>query len=107
MRTTYLASYSVAASIAAGTRTSVNNRLSPVAIHKLNRCLLNLHVPDIDPTMRGYVPIGKGVMDIKAIAGAVKAIGFTGFLSLEQDYKLVGEPVVNRARVVNDCRSRP
>jgi len=25
------------------------------------------------------------VMDIKAIADAVKAIGFTGFLSLEQD----------------------
>jgi len=35
--------------------------------------------------MREYVPIGQGVMDIKAIADAVKAIGFTGFLSLEQD----------------------
>jgi sugar phosphate isomerase/epimerase len=57
----------------------------PVAIHKLNRRLMNLHVRDIDPTMREYVPIGKGVMDIKAIADAVKAIGFTGFLSLEQD----------------------
>jgi len=57
----------------------------PVAIHKLNRRLMNLHVRDIDPNMREYVPIGKGVMDIKAIADAVKAIGFTGFLSLEQD----------------------
>ena len=57
----------------------------PVAIHKLNWRLMNLHVRDIDPTMREYVPIGKGVMDIKAIADAAKAIGFTGFLSLEQD----------------------
>jgi len=57
----------------------------PVAIHKLNQRLMNLHVRDIDPTMREYVPIGQGVMDIKAIADAVKAIGFTGFLSLEQD----------------------
>jgi len=57
----------------------------PVAIHKLNRHLMNLHVRDIDATMREYVAIGKGVMDFKAIADAVKAIGFTGFLSLEQD----------------------
>ena len=35
--------------------------------------------------MREYVAIGQGVMDFKAIADAVKAIGFTGFLSLEQD----------------------
>jgi sugar phosphate isomerase/epimerase len=57
----------------------------PVAIHKLNRRLMNLHLRDIDPCMRDYVAIGKGVMDFKAIADAVKAIGFTGFLSLEQD----------------------
>ena len=43
---------------------------------------MNLHVRDIDASMREYVPIGKGVMDFKAIADAVKAIGFTGFLSL-------------------------
>ena len=57
----------------------------PVAIHKLNKHLMNLHVRDINATMREYVPIGQGVMDLKAIADAVKAIGFTGFLSLEQD----------------------
>ena len=57
----------------------------PVAIHKLNKHLMNLHVRDINATMREYVPIGQGVMDIKAIADAVKRIGFTGFLSLEQD----------------------
>jgi len=57
----------------------------PVAIHKLNRRLMNLHLRDIDPRMRDFVAIGQGVMDFKAIADAVKAIGFTGFLLLEQD----------------------
>jgi sugar phosphate isomerase/epimerase len=57
----------------------------PAAIHKLNKHLMNLHVRDIDPAMREYVAIGKGVMDYKGIADAVKTIGFSGFLSLEQD----------------------
>jgi sugar phosphate isomerase/epimerase len=57
----------------------------PVAIYKLSQHLMNLHVRDIDARMREYVPIGTGVMDIKAIADAVKSIGFRGFLSLEQD----------------------
>jgi sugar phosphate isomerase/epimerase len=57
----------------------------PVAIYKLKSHLMNLHVRDINASMRDYVPIGQGVMDLKAIADAVKAIGFTGFLSLEQD----------------------
>lgn len=57
----------------------------PVAIHKANRHLMNLHLRDVDARMRDYVPIGEGVMDLKAIADAVKAIGFKGFLSLEQD----------------------
>jgi sugar phosphate isomerase/epimerase len=57
----------------------------PVAIHKANKHLMNLHLRDIDARMREYVPIGDGVMDFKAIVDAVKAIGFKGFLSLEQD----------------------
>jgi sugar phosphate isomerase/epimerase len=57
----------------------------PVAIHKLNEHLMNLHLRDIDARMREYVPIGSGVMDFKAIADAVKAMRFEGFLSLEQD----------------------
>jgi sugar phosphate isomerase/epimerase len=57
----------------------------PVAVHKLNSHLMNLHARDIDSRMRVYVPIGKGVMDIRAITDAVKTIGFGGFLSLEQD----------------------
>lgn len=57
----------------------------PVAIYKLNKQLMNLHVRDIDARMRQYVPIGTGVMDFKAIGDAVKAVKFEGFLSLEQD----------------------
>lgn len=57
----------------------------PVSIHKLKGRLVNLHVRDIDARMREYVPIGSGVMDIKAIVDAAKAIRFEGFLSLEQD----------------------
>jgi len=57
----------------------------PVAIHKLNQHLMNLHLRDIDARMREYVPIGSGVMDFKAIADAVKIMRFEGFLSLEQD----------------------
>ena len=57
----------------------------PMAIHKLNKQLMNLHVRDIDARMRQYVPIGSGVMDFKAIGDAVRAVKFEGFLSLEQD----------------------
>jgi len=57
----------------------------PVAIYKSRRHLMNLHLRDVDARMREYVPIGEGVMDLKAIADAVKAIGFQGYLSLEQD----------------------
>ncbi|HZU27596.1 MAG TPA: sugar phosphate isomerase/epimerase family protein [Bryobacteraceae bacterium] len=57
----------------------------PVAIRKLNRRLMNLHVRDIDATMREYVPIGEGVMNFRDITDAVNAVGFEGFLTLEQD----------------------
>jgi sugar phosphate isomerase/epimerase len=57
----------------------------PVAIRKLNKHLMNLHLRDVDARMREYVAIGDGVMDFKAIAQAVKDIDFGGFLSLEQD----------------------
>ena len=57
----------------------------PVAIRKLNTRLMNLHVRDVDATMREYVPIGEGVMDFRTITDAVKLVGFDGYLTLEQD----------------------
>lgn len=35
--------------------------------------------------MRKFVHIGEGVMDFKAVAETLKVVGFTGFLSVEQD----------------------
>jgi len=57
----------------------------PVAIHKVKHHLMNLHMRDIDGLMREFVNVGEGVMDFEAIAEALKAIGFQGFLSIEQD----------------------
>ena len=57
----------------------------PLAIHKVKDHLMNLHVRDIDGLMRKFVHIGEGVMDFAAVAATLKAIGFTGYLSVEQD----------------------
>ena len=57
----------------------------PVAIHKTGKHLMNVHARDIDGLMRRFVHVGQGVMDFKAIAEALKAVGFHGFISLEQD----------------------
>jgi sugar phosphate isomerase/epimerase len=65
--------------------TLLQREYPPVAIHKLGRRLANAHMRDIDGLMRRFVHVGQGVMDFQAIAAAVKAVGFTGFLNLEQD----------------------
>lgn len=57
----------------------------PVAIHKTGKHLMNVHARDIDGLMRRFVHAGQGVMDFKAIAEALKAVRFQGFVSLEQD----------------------
>ncbi len=57
----------------------------PVSIHKTGKHLMNAHARDIDGLMRQFVHFGQGVMDFKAIAEALKAVGFQGFISLEQD----------------------
>jgi len=65
--------------------TLLQREYPPLAIHKVKRHLLNLHIRDIDGTMRRFVHIGEGVMDFKAIVDTLKAVGFNGYLSLEQD----------------------
>jgi len=57
----------------------------PVSIHKTSKHLMNVHARDIDGLMRRFVHVDQGVMDFKAIADALKAVGFQGFVSLEQD----------------------
>lgn len=57
----------------------------PVAIQKVKRQLMSLHMRDIDGLMREFVHVGEGVMDFAAIAEALLGIGYQGFLSIEQD----------------------
>ncbi len=56
-----------------------------VAIHMVKRQLMNLHMRDIDGLMRRFPHIGEGVMDFRHIGQTLKQIGYSGFLSLEQD----------------------
>ena len=65
--------------------TLLQREYPPVAIHKVKRQLMNLHVRDIDGMMRRFVHVGEGVMDFKAIAETLNAVGFEGYLSIEQD----------------------
>jgi sugar phosphate isomerase/epimerase len=65
--------------------TLLQREYPPVAIHKVGRHLMNLHMRDIDGLMRQFPPFGRGVMDIRAIVTALKQVGFSGFASIEQD----------------------
>jgi sugar phosphate isomerase/epimerase len=57
----------------------------PLAAYKAGKHLMNVHMRDIDGLMHRFVHIGRGVMDFQAIAAALKAVRFQGFVSLEQD----------------------
>lgn len=65
--------------------TLLQREYPPVAIHKVGKRLVNLHVRDIDGLMRSFVPVGTGVMDFQGMGEALKKIGFQGALSIEQD----------------------
>lgn len=65
--------------------TLLQREYPPVAIHKVGRRLVNVHVRDIDRTMRSFPAFGEGVMDYEGMARALRAVGFNGFLSIEQD----------------------
>ena len=65
--------------------TLLQREYPPVASYKVGRHLMNLHMRDIDGTMRRFVHVGEGVMDFEGIAKALKATGFDGFLNIEQD----------------------
>jgi len=65
--------------------TLLQREYPPVAIHKVGRHLMNVHMRDIDGQMRMFPPFGQGVMDVEAIVTALKQVGFNGFASIEQD----------------------
>jgi sugar phosphate isomerase/epimerase len=64
---------------------SLEREYPPLAVHKAGRHLFNVHARDIDGLMHRFVHFGQGVNDFPAIANALKAVGFHGFISLEQD----------------------
>ena len=70
--------------------TLLQREYPPLAAHKVRHQLMNLHMRDIDGTLRRFVHIGAGVMDFKAIVDTLKEIGFNGYASIEQD-KLPGD----------------
>lgn len=47
--------------------------------------LMDLHMRDIDGAMRQFPHFGQGVMDFKAIIDTLKQVGYSGFVSIEQD----------------------
>lgn len=65
--------------------TLLQREYPPVAIYKAKDHLMNLHLRDIDAQMRTFVHVGEGVMDFKAIADALMAVGYRGYMSIEQD----------------------
>jgi len=71
--------------------TLLQREYPPVAIHKVGRRLMNVHMRDIDGLMRRFPAFGRGVMDVEAIITALKQVGFNGFASIEQD-KNAGDP---------------
>jgi sugar phosphate isomerase/epimerase len=65
--------------------TLLQREYPPVAIHKVGKHLMNVHMRDIDGEMRQFPAFGRGVMDVQAIVAALKHVGFNGFASIEQD----------------------
>ena len=65
--------------------TLLQREYPPIAIYKVGRHLMNVHMRDIDGLMRQFPAFGQGVMDIEAIVTALKQVGFNGFASIEQD----------------------
>jgi sugar phosphate isomerase/epimerase len=85
--------------------TLLQREYPPVAIHKVGKKLMNLHMRDIDPKMRQFVHVGTGAMDFAAIIEALKATGFDGFVDIEQD-KFPGDMMETCKRylqIMKDC----
>lgn len=83
--------------------TLLQREYPPVAIEKTKRQLMNVHVRDIDGLMRKFVHFGEGVMDFKAVVDALKKVGYSGYVSIEQD-KHPGDMKATCARFLRTMR---
>jgi len=57
----------------------------PLGVHQAGNHLLNVHIRDIDGVGLRFVGIGEGVMDFPGVIKALKHIGYSGYLTIEQD----------------------
>ncbi|NQT83334.1 sugar phosphate isomerase/epimerase [bacterium] len=57
----------------------------PLAIYQAADHLINVHIRDIDGVGLRFVGIGEGVMDYPGVMKALKDIGYSGYLTIEQD----------------------
>ncbi|MBM3334229.1 sugar phosphate isomerase/epimerase [Candidatus Sumerlaeota bacterium] len=56
-----------------------------VAVYKTRGHLMNLHIRDLDGFAYRFVAPGSGCMDYEGLIVALRAIGFSGFITFEQD----------------------
>lgn len=57
----------------------------PIAVYQAGDKLVNVHIRDIDGVGLRFVGIGEGVMDFPGVIKALKDIGYSGYLTFEQD----------------------
>jgi sugar phosphate isomerase/epimerase len=57
----------------------------PLGIYQAGDHLANVHIRDIDGVGLRFVGIGDGVMDYAGVFKALQDIGYTGYLTIEQD----------------------
>jgi len=70
----------------------------PLGIYQAGEHLINVHIRDIDGVGLRFVGIGDGVMDYPGVVKALKDIGFSGYLTIEQDGVPDMKGVVARGR---------
>jgi len=70
----------------------------PIGIYQAGDKLINVHIRDIDGVGLRFVGIGEGVMDFPGVVKALKDIGYSGYLTIEQDGVPDMKGVVSRGR---------
>ncbi|MBP7750042.1 MAG: sugar phosphate isomerase/epimerase [Planctomycetes bacterium] len=63
----------------------INREHPPLAIHKLGPLLCNVHIRDVDGLALWFPAVGTGRLDYPAVFEALAAVGYEGFVTIEQD----------------------
>ncbi len=70
----------------------------PLGIYQAGDHLGNVHIRDIDGVGLRFVGIGEGVMDFPGVMKALEDIGYSGYLTIEQDGVPDMKGVIERGR---------